>query len=146
MIERRSAIAALLTQASKTQQLAQAAVTITERRPLTILQVSAFGSTQPEAAAALAAVLNIDLPSPNQMTSNAVFSVRLLGPGIWQIVGDSKATPPITPLIPVGKSTWWQGVKSGKFPKPIKLGERTTAWRVSDIQKLIESEVFQLCG
>lgn len=58
---------------------------------------------------------------------------------IWQIVGDSKATPPIAPLIPVGKSTWWQGVKLGKFPKPVKLGERTTAWRVSDIQKLIES-------
>ena len=92
MIERRSAIAALLTQASKTHQLAQAAVTISERRPLTILQVSAFGSTQPEAAAALASVLNIDLPSPNQMTSNTILSVRLLGPGIWQIVGDPYAT------------------------------------------------------
>lgn len=58
---------------------------------------------------------------------------------IWQIVGDSKANPPIAPLIPVGKSTWWQGVKSGKFPQPVKLAERTTAWRVEDIRKLIES-------
>lgn len=58
---------------------------------------------------------------------------------IWQIVGDSKATPPIAPLIPVGKSTWWQGVKSGKFPQPVKLGERTTAWRVEDIRKLMAS-------
>lgn len=41
-------------------------------------------------------------------------------------------------FIPVSKSTWWDGVKTGRFPKPVKLGERTTAWRVSDIQNLIE--------
>lgn len=58
---------------------------------------------------------------------------------LWQIVGDSKATPPIPPLIPISKSTWWNGVKSGKYPKPVKLAVRTTAWRVEDIRKLIES-------
>jgi prophage regulatory protein len=41
--------------------------------------------------------------------------------------------------IPVGRSTWWQGVKSGRFPKPVKLGPRTTAWKVEDIRKLIET-------
>lgn len=40
--------------------------------------------------------------------------------------------------IPVSKSTWWAGVKSGRFPKPIKLGSRITAWRVEDIRGLIE--------
>jgi predicted DNA-binding transcriptional regulator AlpA len=40
--------------------------------------------------------------------------------------------------IPVGRSTWWAGVKTGRFPKPIKLGPRTTAWRVEDIRALIE--------
>lgn len=39
--------------------------------------------------------------------------------------------------IPVGKSTWWQGVRDGRFPKPVKLGPRTTAWRVEDIRALI---------
>ena len=39
--------------------------------------------------------------------------------------------------IPVGKSTWWQGVRDGRFPKPVKLGPRTTAWRVEDILALI---------
>ncbi|HZH10677.1 MAG TPA: AlpA family phage regulatory protein [Microvirga sp.] len=39
--------------------------------------------------------------------------------------------------IPVGKSTWWAGVKSGRFPTPVKLGPRTTAWRVEDIRTLI---------
>ncbi len=41
--------------------------------------------------------------------------------------------------IPVSKSTWWAGVKDGRFPRPIKLGERITVWRVEDIRKLIES-------
>jgi prophage regulatory protein len=40
--------------------------------------------------------------------------------------------------IPVGRSTWWEGVKTGRFPKPVKLGPRTTAWKVEDIRDLIE--------
>lgn len=39
--------------------------------------------------------------------------------------------------IPVCKSSWWAGVKSGRFPKPVSLGPRTTAWRVEDIRALI---------
>ena len=41
--------------------------------------------------------------------------------------------------IPVSKSTWWAGIKSGRYPKPVKLGPRITAWRVEDIRALIES-------
>jgi len=55
-----------------------------------------------------------------------------------QILGDPKAQPPIPAIIPVGKSTWWAGVKSGRFPQPVKLGPRTTAWRVADIRRLCE--------
>lgn len=40
--------------------------------------------------------------------------------------------------IPVSKSTWWSGCKSGRFPRPVQLGARVTAWRVQDIRKLIE--------
>jgi predicted DNA-binding transcriptional regulator AlpA len=40
--------------------------------------------------------------------------------------------------IPVSKSTWWQGVKDGRFPKPVKLGPKTTAWRVEDIRALVD--------
>jgi predicted DNA-binding transcriptional regulator AlpA len=43
--------------------------------------------------------------------------------------------------IPVSKSTWWAGVKSGRFPEPVKLGPRTTAWRVEDIRSLIDRGV-----
>ena len=58
---------------------------------------------------------------------------------IWQIIGNKKANPPIVPIIPVGKSTWWEGVRDGRFPKPCKLGAKTTAWRVEDIKALVES-------
>lgn len=40
--------------------------------------------------------------------------------------------------IPVSRSTWFQGIKTGRFPKGVKLGPRVTAWRVEDILKLIE--------
>jgi prophage regulatory protein len=44
-------------------------------------------------------------------------------------------------MVPVGRSTWWAGVKSGRFPQPVKLGPRTTAWRLSDIEKLIREGI-----
>jgi prophage regulatory protein len=40
--------------------------------------------------------------------------------------------------IPVGRSTWWAGIKTGRFPPPVKLGPRTTVWKVEDIRNLIE--------
>ncbi len=40
-------------------------------------------------------------------------------------------------LIPVGKSSWWRGCKSGRYPKPIKLAPRTTAWKAEDIAALV---------
>jgi prophage regulatory protein len=40
--------------------------------------------------------------------------------------------------IPVSKSTWWDGVRSGRFPQPQKLGDRITVWRVEDVRRLFE--------
>lgn len=53
-----------------------------------------------------------------------------------QIIGDPKRGIPA--IFPVSKSTWWAGVKSGRFPKPVKLSERCTAWRVSDVNALLD--------
>ena len=42
-------------------------------------------------------------------------------------------------IIPVSRSTWWAGVKSGRYPQPVRtLGPRITAWRVEDVLALIE--------
>lgn len=75
---------------------------------------------------------------------------------LWQIIGQEAVTdeqaainrkhgkgpkspqPAIPALIPVKKSTWWNGVKSGRFPKSFKIGPRTTVWHVEDIRLLIE--------
>jgi len=54
-----------------------------------------------------------------------------------QILGDARAVPPLPALIPVKRSSWWAGVKTGRYPKPVKLGPRTTAWRVEDIRAFI---------
>jgi hypothetical protein len=43
-----------------------------------------------------------------------------------QIIGDSKVEPPVPPDIPVSKSTWCQGVKDGRFTKPVKIGPKIT--------------------
>ena len=44
----------------------------------------------------------------------------------------------ILQVYPVGRTTWWTGVKNGRFPKPVKLSSNITAWRAKDIQKLIK--------
>ena len=45
----------------------------------------------------------------------------------------------ILEVIPVGKTSWWKGVRTGRFPKPVKLSARCTAWRAEDIQELMKS-------
>ncbi len=47
--------------------------------------------------------------------------------------------PQVLRLIPVSKSTWWAGIQTGRYPKPVKLGTRATAWRVEDIKALIDN-------
>lgn len=53
------------------------------------------------------------------------------------ILGNPKATPPLPPLVPVSRSSWWAGVRSGRYPAPVKLGPRTTVWRVADIAEFL---------
>ena len=46
--------------------------------------------------------------------------------------------PQVLAVFPVCKSKWWKGVKSGEYPKPVKISARCTAWKAEDIRKLIE--------
>jgi prophage regulatory protein len=54
-----------------------------------------------------------------------------------QIIGDRKRGIPA--VIPISRSSFLDGVKSGKYPQPVKLSERAVAWRIEDIKKLIEN-------
>ena len=47
--------------------------------------------------------------------------------------------PEVLRIIPVSRTQWWLGVQEGRYPKGVKLAKRTTAWRVSDIRKLVEN-------
>lgn len=41
-------------------------------------------------------------------------------------------------LIPLSKSAWFRGVAEGRFPRPVKLTQRASAYRASDIRALLE--------
>ncbi len=42
-------------------------------------------------------------------------------------------------MIPVSKASIWRKVKDGTFPKPVKLGDRITAWRTEDVVSWLAS-------
>ena len=46
--------------------------------------------------------------------------------------------PQVLAIFPIGKTTWWEGCRTGRFPKPVKLGPRTTVWRAEDIAALVQ--------
>lgn len=54
-----------------------------------------------------------------------------------QIIGSIKSNIP--PAIPVSRTTWWRGVKEGRYPQGVKISARRTAWRAEDIQNLLNS-------
>ena len=45
--------------------------------------------------------------------------------------------PQVLHVLGIGKSTFWEGIKIGRFPAPVKLGPRTSVWRVEEIRNLI---------
>ncbi len=47
--------------------------------------------------------------------------------------------PQVLAIIPISRSAWWAGVKNGRFPKPTKIGPRTSAWWASEIAETLKS-------
>ena len=60
---------------------------------------------------------------------------------IHQIIGNPRGNPPIPAVIPVSRSARWRGIQVGRYPKPVKLSDRVTVWRVEDIRALIKQPV-----
>ncbi len=46
--------------------------------------------------------------------------------------------PEVLEIFPVSKSTWWAGVREGRFPRPVKLSARCSAWAAEDIHALLK--------
>lgn len=47
--------------------------------------------------------------------------------------------PVVLQVLGIGKTSLWTGIREGRYPRPVKLGPRTAAWRVEDIRALIAS-------
>lgn len=47
--------------------------------------------------------------------------------------------PQILAIFPISKSAWWEGCRTGRYPKPVKLGPRTAVWRAEDIAAFIDN-------
>ena len=40
-------------------------------------------------------------------------------------------------VVPFSSATLWRKCKDGQFPKPVKLSERVTAWRVGEVRQFL---------
>jgi|TARA_R110000751_G_scaffold256736_1_gene356141 predicted DNA-binding transcriptional regulator AlpA len=73
------------------------------------------------------------------LREEAIQSINIeLGDADCQINNDERLLrlKQVLEIIPVSKSSWWAGVKNGRYPASVKYG-RSTFWLNSDIQALI---------
>jgi predicted DNA-binding transcriptional regulator AlpA len=82
------------------------------------------------------------ISSTQSSTSSAPVSDRLLREKDIRL-GNPNTTPAIPPTLPISHAYFWQLLRDGILPKPIKLGKRCTVWRESDIQAFIASREAQ---
>ena len=54
--------------------------------------------------------------------------------------GPRKSREAIPALLPISKSSWWQGIQDGRYPPGVKLGPRITAWPVDAIRALLPDQ------
>lgn len=45
--------------------------------------------------------------------------------------------PQVLARIPVSRSTWFAGIKAGRYPKGRSLGPRMTVWRSDEIDQIV---------
>ena len=48
--------------------------------------------------------------------------------------------PQVLEVVPFSSATLWRKCKAGQFPKPVKLSERVTAWKVSSIREFLNAQ------
>lgn len=47
--------------------------------------------------------------------------------------------PQVLAHMQVSRSSWLEGVRTGRYPAPVRLSERRVAWRISDLKAFIDS-------
>ena len=43
-------------------------------------------------------------------------------------------------IVPISKAHIWRLARAGKFPKPVRLSERCTAWKVADVEAWLKAK------
>lgn len=66
------------------------------------------------------------------------FAMRKNSPPTLPEVGFVRL-PQILAIFPISRSAWWSGIRAGKYPKGVKIGPKTTMWRVEDIRALMQN-------
>lgn len=55
-----------------------------------------------------------------------------------ELLGDRNRGVP--GVVPISSATLWRRVADGSFPRPLKLGPRTTAWKVADVRCWLKAQ------
>ncbi len=45
--------------------------------------------------------------------------------------------PQILEIIPVSRSTWYRGVKSGRYPQSVRLSARAAGWKIETVKNCV---------
>lgn len=102
MIERRSALAAhpkmMTAPEAQTIVTGHPPLVVSERRGLTVLQVSAFASTSTHAQTLLGVALDLPAPAGKRFSGSAGRSLRCVAPGVWLVIGPSQGVPVVALL------------------------------------------------
>jgi predicted DNA-binding transcriptional regulator AlpA len=53
--------------------------------------------------------------------------------------GPRRSRPGTAAIVPISSATFWRKVRAGKFPAPVKLSERVTAWRAEDVRQWLDA-------
>ena len=75
--------------------------------------------------------------TPEQAERNREQAEREKAAGRRPNVKPKKPRPAVQGLIPVSATVWWQGIRTGRYPAPVKLGTHAVGWRVEDIRTLL---------
>ena len=59
-------------------------------------------------------------------------------PSVENVPSGFLRLPTVLAFYPVSRSTSWEGIPQGRYPRPVKLGPGAVGWRVEDIRSLVE--------
>lgn len=81
------------------------------------------------------------IPTPLPAMGRHIADPRLISPKAQEIADPLLKLPIVQELTSLPVSTLYAWVKQGRFPSPVKLGVRSVAWRLSDVQSWLDSRV-----